>query len=1069
MTKRRDRQELKERVRKRFKFKRLTGWIGYKPYQQAGLGLEEIWNEAIEEYERQTKEVTHTYTPVKITDAHVMYKKRLKGRLGFSAKVTTYVEGRQVHSITLDIPDTIREFNKQFWSDNWIKFTEYKNGFRAPIAWHELADMYVNETDEQIDARAGSVTIKIVPETKLNPVKIEQKFREGINNCLLQPIRNWALDTLSNAKSKTSIKRYNTILNKLKGYEAKYMFGVPEADLQMIANDLQIDINVEFPLKAADQYITVKSDKKRLRPFNFVNTRMDHVDVDPARRYAGKRHNGVVTVSEPEKVTEQQLLDIRDGLIQDGTHYTYKKDVEGNIISIMTLSTTWQIGSEYHDAVKHFEEETGLVNCYLDFMADNEVSTFIDSGVHFNLTRDFVDDIDTVDKEGLRHIDMERAYARFHNCRHYAGFPGKVTDFRECRGVKIEFVRENLGYYLIENLRLDVLDPAKVRVLRHMNLYENVDLYGEDVSITLPSVELVWLHELGATFDVLQGCWGSRIDFRFPQEFEDKKDGKVRYYAKWTGQQKSFRTHRNIFMTGTEAFFCNILSHLDGQQSGLPTEKRTRVKYFLEKQQTWEGEAWVPKETVGQGEGVIEYPKDRILHLAHIAGFITSYQRLAVLEQLFAMDFDKLVRVCVDGIYFYDHPFDMNARQFTRKPEMRLGNAQADSYMTNGYWPGDELPAFRPQYRRELFLGAGGNGKTHVNLIDKGFIKPIYIAPSWKLARAKAKEYGCEVSVLARAYHPVHSLPILKKHNVLIFDEASMISQWEKDMLFDIYEHAKLIFCGDVGYQLPPIAGNPITHDGFDNIVTLTENHRFKDKGHYNTCMRMRGMIDEGASRDEIRDFVKASYQNVCKDQVPEMYDPAKDIILASKHTICDEWTSEFPDNKWKCTEKNQVHAVGEIVLGEPPKGRYEKRHGFTIHSVQGETYEGKIFIDIRNMFDLTMLYTAVSRARRSDQIHIIVGLEDHKTLPGKIYIIESPNTDKVYVGSTFKTLEVRFRGHQSRANKTESKLVIAAGGATIRLLTEVKCINRQDLEARERECIARFANAVNKKLTAGL
>ena len=156
-------------------------------------------------------------------------------------------------------------------------------------------------------------------------------------------------------------------------------------------------------------------------------------------------------------------------------------------------------------------------------------------------------------------------------------------------------------------------------------------------------------------------------------------------------------------------------------------------------------------------------------------------------------------------------------------------------------------------------------------------------------------------------------------------------------------------------------------------------------------------------------------------------------------------------------------------MLGEPPKGRYEKRHGFTIHSVQGETYEGKIFIDIRNMFDLTMLYTAVSRARRSDQIHIIVGLEDHKTLPGKIYIIESPNTDKVYVGSTFKTLEVRFRGHQSRANKTESKLVIAAGGATIRLLTEVKCINRQDLEARERECIARFANAVNKKLTAGL
>ena len=147
----------------------------------------------------------------------------------------------------------------------------------------------------------------------------------------------------------------------------------------------------------------------------------------------------------------------------------------------------------------------------------------------------------------------------------------------------------------------------------------------------------------------------------------------------------------------------------------------------------------------------------------------------------------------------------------------------------------------------------------------------------------------------------------------------------------------------------------------------------------------------------------------------------------------------------------------------------YEKRHGFTIHSVQGETYEGKISIDIRNMFDLTMLYTAVSRARQSDQIHIIVGLEDHKTRPGKIYIIESPNTDDVYVGSTFQELEDRFRGHKAPTNKTQSKIVINAGDATIRLLKSVECVSERDLEYHERACIKMYPNAVNKKLTAGL
>ena len=72
-------------------------------------------------------------------------------------------------------------------------------------------------------------------------------------------------------------------------------------------------------------------------------------------------------------------------------------------------------------------------------------------------------------------------------------------------------------------------------------------------------------------------------------------------------------------------------------------------------------------------------------------------------------------------------------------------------------------------------------------------------------------------------------------------------------------------------------------------------------------------------------------------------------------------------------------------------------------------------------------------------------------------------------MGSTFQELEKRFRGHKAPTNKTESKLVIAAGDATIRLLKEVKCVSKGDLEDHERACIKMYPNAVNKKLTAGL
>ena len=165
-------QELRDRVRKKFDFKRITGWIGYKPYHSDGYGTEEIWRKAIEQFESETQ---GKYTPTGISDPHVMYKKQLKRHLGKHVKVTTYVEGKQVHSVVLDVPSTLAEFNRPqggFWSRHYFLFTEYRNGIQATVAWHELADTY---PVEQINDRVGSVTIAITPETKLEAVKIKQE------------------------------------------------------------------------------------------------------------------------------------------------------------------------------------------------------------------------------------------------------------------------------------------------------------------------------------------------------------------------------------------------------------------------------------------------------------------------------------------------------------------------------------------------------------------------------------------------------------------------------------------------------------------------------------------------------------------------------------------------------------------------------------------------------------------------------------------------------------------------------------------------------------------------------
>ena len=77
----------------------------------------------------------------------------------------------------------------------------------------------------------------------------------------------------------------------------------------------------------------------------------------------------------------------------------------------------------------------------------------------------------------------------------------------------------------------------------------------------------------------------------------------------------------------------------------------------------------------------------------------------------------------------------------------------------------------------------------------------------------------------------------------------------------------------------------------------------------------------------------------------------------------------------------------------------------------------------------------------------------------GKIYKITSPNTDKIYIGSTISPLRNRFYIHVRDYNKwfannsstyCSSYKIIKEGDAKIELIEEFPCDSRLDLQARE-------------------
>ena len=82
--------------------------------------------------------------------------------------------------------------------------------------------------------------------------------------------------------------------------------------------------------------------------------------------------------------------------------------------------------------------------------------------------------------------------------------------------------------------------------------------------------------------------------------------------------------------------------------------------------------------------------------------------------------------------------------------------------------------------------------------------------------------------------------------------------------------------------------------------------------------------------------------------------------------------------------------------------------------------------------------------------------------MKGRIYIIRSKQTDKVYIGSTVQSLNKRFRLH--KIQDCTSQEILKYSDAEIILLECYECENKEQLKNREGEYIRQY-NCVNKNI----
>lgn len=829
--------------------------------------------------------------------------------------------------------------------------------------YKQIRTKYIQIDSEQNKLENDEInyTLYINVGEEIEGKNIIQAFKDGITNCFFTPIIEWCDDKLEHAKTKGTIDRYRAMKNKLIKDELLYRDkGVDKDDISLLSNKYQINVEVNTPFQK--EFIKVKCNKKALTTFKFINTRINHIE-----------HNKIVNLA-PTIISIEEMNEVKLSLKDE--YHTYTRNQTG-CSSISTLHQTFRLDNEYNDTINEFEKETGLIDCYLDDFIDVEISKFVRQGVHFNECIDFREDEELIDRGALQpplppcargaltpqydptmdnydelismsnedkqvnayyHIDMRKAYAGFKSCKYYKGFVGKITDYRPTNKI-IE-----LGYYRIEKLNFDDANPLLKKYNDTMKIY-NDNIY--------PSFELEFLQDNGVTFNIIEGCWGTNLDFEFTDYMLNEKYNGVPIYSKYTGSMYYYSEYKDFYMN------CNkdLAEHI----VGVSDYDMVSYNHYND-------------------EIKVSYKKQHNNHLSHVCGFITGYMRLNVMEQLFKIDIDNVVRVCVDGIY-YDGDKVECVNVFRDKPEPMKSNSPSDSYISNYEC---DLPfcenTGREHYLKELHAGVGGSGKTHLNIYDKGLIRKLFVAPSWKLSRNKNLECGIANQVWANicCKDPEKINYIRQNFNVLIIDEISMMSDEMKFDIFKLYPDMKIIMCGDVGYQLPQFADELTTFKevGFDKIIRYTINRRCKCEKLQDILDLCREMITDKFLYTTIKKLIK---QRITKDELKNKY-CKKDMILCRTHTKKDIYTEMFKNiEKYYILKTDKKYCKGEIVYDKPDEEYYkvnvdyETRHAYTIHSIQGETAQYNLYIDDKYI-EPEAIYTALSRAKYLSQIYIIQG-----------------------------------------------------------------------------------------------
>jgi len=323
---------------------------------------------------------------------------------------------------------------------------------------------------------------------------------------------------------------------------------------------------------------------------------------------------------------------------------------------------------------------------------------------------------------------------------------------------------------------------------------------------------------------------------------------------------------------------------------------------------------------------------------------------------------------------------------------------------------------------RVVFLGgAGGSGKTFSCLNNLALNTTCYSTLCWNLIQGKMNEYkrlnGHSIPQLtggSAGFKCEQTTDKNIKH--IIIDEATLLNKLDIQNIIYNYRYAFIFILGDVdedGFYYQASVTNKVFNPSTDNYyyheletATGVKKEGFAPIDYHFNLQYIKYLktfrFDENLNSklNVLRDVMKkekkiSKYYHIqkilecVKEQFADNFMKIDDVIFNNNDIgICarddfkreNELTNYFikkgttPQYFIKKTIKEKNQMRGQQLSEIPAHNNYECKLFKTIHSFQGLdlSHDNKIIIVIDSLFDENLLYTALSRARRQDQIILI-------------------------------------------------------------------------------------------------